>query len=219
MKLLKNEWEIREIPLPIADKFVEQWHYAQKAGKVAHKCFGLFYKGDPYTLHGVSVWNVPPLGAAKSVDKCHRNVLALSRFCLIEGRPENAGSFLISKSIKSLDSRKWRTLLTYADTALNHNGGLYRASNWTYEGLTGKNPMFWDPINNCMKSRKSGANNYSKTQMLKMGYEFKGNFAKHKFIYPIKKVRRPQIQDGTQLELNFTEKGNIIIPLNLKNEL
>jgi len=65
-----------------------------------------------------------------------------------------------------------------------------------------------------MKSRKSGANNYSKTQMIKMGYEFKGNFAKHKFIYPIKKIRRPQITNGTQLELNFTEQGKIVIPIN-----
>ncbi len=211
MKLLKNEWGVREISLPTAAEFTEKWHYANGAGKLAHKCFGLFYKGDPKTLHGVAVWNAPALGAAKSVNEVHQAVLGLSRFCLVKDRPENSGSFLIGKSIKLLDKRRWQTLLTYADTAENHNGGLYRASNWTYQGLTKKNPRYWDPVNNKMVSKKQGPNNYNKAQMIEKGYEFKGNFAKHKFIYPLKRRGLFSQPVGHQLELNFTEKGKIVI--------
>jgi len=212
MKLIKNEWEVLEIELPIAKEFVEQHHYAQGCGKVAHKCYGLYYKGDSNTLHGVSIWNPPAYGAAISVSSTHQSVLGLSRFCLVENRPENAGSFLISQGIKLLDKR-WQTLLTYADTALNHDGGLYRAANWNYDKLTNKNPMFYDPINECLVSRKKGPKTYSKKEMLGMGYEFKGNFAKHRFIYPIQRkniVVKPRKEEVKQLLL-FTNNGKVKI--------
>ena len=57
-------------------------------------------------------------------------------------------------------------LLTYADTALKHTGGLYRAANWDYDGMTGKNPIFWDPIKERMVSRKKGKNTYGKKAIL-----------------------------------------------------
>jgi len=207
MILIKNEWEVHEIGLKESKVFVEQWHYAHGAGKVSHKCYGLFYKNDPGTLHGVAIWNVPPLGAAKSVSSHHQSVLALSRFCLIDDRPENSGSYLISKSIKKLDKCRWNTLLTYADTALNHNGGLYRAANWDYDGMTGKNPIFWDPENERMVSRKKGPKTYGKQAMLDQGYEFKGNYAKHRFIYPLNRKDRKFKAIGQQIDLLFTSDG------------
>lgn len=214
MKILKNTWEVSQINLNVAREFVEEHHYAHGAARTAVACYGLFYKSSP-ELHGISWWMPPPLGAAKSVSDNHRNVLALSRFCLIEDRPENAGSFLISKSIKMLDDR-WSQLLTYADTALNHNGGLYRASNWNYDGLTGKNPMYWDPEKNCMVSRKKGPKTYNKQEMLDMGFQFRGRFAKHRFVYP--RLNRKNIVitpkamelDYVQESLIFTNEGKII---------
>lgn len=209
MILIKNEWEVQEIGLNISKTFIEKWHYAHGAGDVATKCFGLFYKNDPETLHGVAVWNPPPPGAAKSVSNNYNDVLALSRFCLVEGRPENAGSFLISKSIKNLDKNKYPMLLTYADTALKHTGGLYRAANWDYDGMTGKNPIFWDPIKERMVSRKKGKNTYGKKAMLDMGYEFKGKYAKHRFVYPMDRRARHSKPIGQQMDLLFTENGKI----------
>jgi hypothetical protein len=209
MKLIKNQWTVRPIQINEARGFVEQYHYAKGAAKTAVGCFGLFYKGDPNTLHGISWWMPPPLGAAKSVSEDHRSVLALSRFCLVEDRPANAGSFLISKSIKLLDKR-WSLLLTYADTALNHDGGLYHASNWNYDGLTRKNPLYWNPGENCMVSRKKGPKTYNHKEMLDLGYEYKGKFSKHRFVYPasgrkniIVKPRKPSPL------LLFTEDGKI----------
>jgi hypothetical protein len=215
MKLIKNDWDVAPIHINQARDFVEEWHYAHGGSKTAVACFGLFRNNSP-ELHGISWWMPPPLGAAKSVSDNHRNVLALSRFCLVEGRPENAGSFLISRSIKMLDAR-WSQLLTYADTALNHNGGLYRAANWNYDGLTGKNPIYWDPVNNCMVSRKKGPKSYNKQEMLDMGYEFKGRHAKHRFIYPrlgrkgIVITPKKDELDYKQTSLIFTEDGKIKI--------
>ena len=205
MRLLKNEWEVKPIHISVAKPFIERWHYAHGSARTAVACYGLYYKGDAATLHGISWWMPPPLGAAKSVSDDHRSVLALSRFCLVDDRPENAGSFLISKSIKLLDKLRWTTLLTYADTALNHNGGLYRAANWNYQRLTGKNPMYWDTDKGCMVSRKKGPKTYSRAEMLEMGYEYKGSFAKHRFVYPIYHRRKPKPS-----ELAFNKEGKII---------
>ena len=216
MKIIKNQWEVKPIEKDIAKSFVEEYHYAHGAAKTAVDCFGLYYKSDPNTLHGISWWMPPPLGAAKSVTPNHRSVLALSRFCLVPGRPENAGSFLISKSIKQLDTKRWTNLLTYADTALNHNGGLYRAANWSYDGMTGMNPIYWDPVNDCMVSRKKGAKTYGKQAMIDMGYEYRGKHAKHRFIYPVNRrgiIIKPKLSepDYVQAQLNFTEEGKIAI--------
>lgn len=216
MKLIKNKWDVKQININNAREFVEEYHYAHGAARTAVACYGLYYKGDPNTLHGISWWMPPPLGAAKSVDTNHRSVLALSRFCLVDDRPENAGSYLISKSIKHLDKCKWNTLLTYADTALGHNGGLYRAANWNYDGMTGKNPIYWDPVNECMVSRKKGPKTYGKKAMLDMGYEFRGKHAKHRFIYPLSNrkgiVVKPKSAepDYVQKELAFTKDGKIV---------
>tara|TARA_R110002020_G_scaffold193468_16_gene393884 strand:+ start:1377 stop:2015 length:639 start_codon:yes stop_codon:yes gene_type:complete len=212
MNLLKNEWEVREISKDIARPFVEKWHYAHTSSAVAVSCYGLYYKGDRETLHGISWWMPPPLFASKSVSQDHRSVLALSRFCLVDDRPENSGSFLISKSIKLLDTKRWTTLLTYADTGMNHDGGLYRASNWNYNGLTGKNAIWWDNENQCMVSRYQNGKSYNTTQMREMGYELKGRFAKHKFVYPI---NRRRIQHEAQLTLAFNKEGKIINPIKL----
>ena len=216
MKIIKNQWEVRPLDTKGTDKiitrdFVEQYHYHNGMGNVCTNIFGLYYKGDPNTLHGVSVWNVPTYGAAKSVmNNNPQEVLSLSRFCLVDDRPENSGSFLISQSIKGL-AKKYSMLLTYADTAQNHDGGLYRASNWNYDGLTGKNPCYIDPVTERGVSRKSGKNNYSKQDMLDMGYIFKGRFAKHRFIYT--RVDRKNLivnSRETDKHIFFTKDGKII---------
>ena len=213
MILLKNEWEVKPIDLNACKTFVEEWHYANGIGDVAQFKFGLFYKGDTTTLHGVAMWNPPPFGAAKAycVNGYHQGVLGLTRFCLRDDRPENSGSFLIGKSIKLLDKRRYNMLCTYADTCENHTGGLYRASNWSYKGLSKKNPRYQDPVNNRMVSKKSGKNNYSKQDMLDKGYVFMGNFAKHIFLYPFARRKITSTCEGTQLDLVFTAKGKICI--------
>lgn len=209
MRLIRNTWEVNQIPVSQAKDFVHEHHYSNGTSNTAVACYGLFYQGSP-ELHGVSWWMPPPLGAAKSVSKNHRGVLSLSRFCLVKDRPENAGSFLISRSIRSLDSR-WTMLLTYADQAMNHDGGLYRASNWSYNGETKKNPLWWDPETDSMVSKKKGPRTLSHAEMIDSGYILKGRFKKHRYIYPIQRSglviqsRREQEERG----LFFTNDGKI----------
>lgn len=208
MILLKNEWEVKLIQFQKAKKFISENHYSGGAGNTAVSCFGLFYKRDSQTLHGVSLWMPPPLGASKSVSENHSSVISLSRFCLVKERPENAGSFLISQSMKSLDSR-WKHCLTYADTFENHDGGLYRASNWNYNGLTKKRPIFWDDENEKMVSQKRASKWYSKSQMLELGFKHLGNFRKHKFVFSLENRKNIKINSRLSDDLLFRADGKI----------
>lgn len=212
MKLIKNKWEVQQIHQSIAIPFVEQHHYARKTANTSVAVFGLFYKGDKDTLHGISWWMPPPLGASKFANPTnHSAVLGLSRFCLVDDRPENAGSFLISGSIQQLDQVKYRTLITYADTSLNHDGGLYRASNWSYTGLTTKQPSFWDVKKHCLTSRKKGPKTYTKAEMIAKGHKFLGMHRKHRFLYPLDRsaiVIQPRVK---QLEFAFTKEGKAVV--------
>jgi hypothetical protein len=209
--LKKKEWYTQPLALNEARGFVEQYHYGRGGSTFKVACHGLYYAGDPFTLHGIAWWLPAALGAAKqAAGDNHRSVLSLSRFCLRPDRPENAGSFLISKSVKMLENR-YTTLLTYADTALNHNGGLYRAANWSYYGLTNKQP-YWENKDGVMVSRKQGPVTLTKTQMLEAGHTFKGNFEKHKFLYKRSAGNLLINPVGQQYELAFTEQGKIILP-------
>jgi hypothetical protein len=76
--------------------------------------------------------------------------------------------------------------------------------------------MYWDPINDCMVSRKKGPKTFNKQEMLEKGYQFRGRFAKHRFVYP--RLNRKNIvitpkekePDYIQSSLIFTNDGKII---------
>ena len=212
MNLLKNEWEAKQIPHSLGKEFVEDYHYGQGCSNTG-KCFGLFYKGDSKTLHGVAMWQPPAYGAALSANPINpAGVCSLSRFCLRDDRPSNAGSFLISKSINMLrknNGEKYQMLLTYADLACNHEGIIYKASNWIYNGLTRPRWVYWleEDGKMRMKSRKSGPKTYTHQEMIDMGCELSDKkYPMHKFLYPTSRKKR-----GGNQNLGYTKEGKIVL--------
>lgn len=215
MNIVRDSWNVQQIEIGVARNFVRRYHYAHNGANTAVACYGLFKDGSE-ELHGISWWMPPAYGAARYVsENDHKNVLTLSRFCLVEDRPENSGSFLIAKSIKMLPKR-WNNLVTYADTALNHDGGLYRASNWSYDGMTGLNPLFRDPKTDMLVSRKKGPKTYSRSQMVEKGFEYLGSFRKHRYLYPRYNRKGVVINSRKSDEIIFTHDGKIITPINNK---
>lgn len=107
-------------------------HYAKRAPRVSHY-FGLFYKG---VLTGVATYGQPAtpwLCVGICGEKWRHNVLELSRLVLVDNRP-NEASYLIGNSLKMLP--KPSIVVSYADTAWNHIGYIYQATNWLYTGTT-----------------------------------------------------------------------------------
>lgn len=107
-----------------------------------------------------------------------QGVICLSRLVIVPGIPKNAATFLLSRSRKLIDRARWPCLVTYADTWQGHTGGIYRADNWTYAGLT--KPERTYVLEGRMVARKATVSR-THAEMLALGAQCIGSFAKHKF--------------------------------------
>jgi hypothetical protein len=102
---------------------VTKYHYAKGASNTAVHLHGLY----PHDWHwyaqciGVAWWIPPTKSAAQAWagDKWE-GVLSLSRLVIQPNSPRNACSFLLSKSVRLIDRKRWHTLVTYADKWRGH---------------------------------------------------------------------------------------------------
>ena len=106
--------------------------------------------------------------------------MSLSRLVIVPDAPKNACSFLISRSIKLIDRKRWKCLVTYADEWQGHTGGIYKATNWVYVGKT--KPEYVYVKNGRMVSRKAGPKTRTQAEMIDLGYKRYGPYSKHKFV-------------------------------------
>lgn len=182
-RLKKEDWTVRPVSPGIARRIIERFHYASGASNTYTYLHGLF-KADAFfdeECAGVAWW-IPPTKSAALATYPERwqGVLALSRLVIVPGVPSNACSFLISRSRKIIDRKKWPCLVTYADEWQEHTGSIYLADNWTFVGKT--KPERGYSINGRMTARKAGPNTRTHTEMLALGALPLGKFAKLKFI-------------------------------------
>jgi len=180
--LRKSEWEIRGIDLTVAYELVKAFHYAKSGSNTATFLHGLFQRADWMNCRGVAWWIPPPKSAAiASWDGDWRKVLSLSRLVLTPDVPQNGASFLIGESVRLIRADgRFECLVTYADEWRGHLGNIYRATNWEYLGLTGKESTFLTNDGR-MVARKAGGHTRTRAEMAALGHRDVGKFAKHKF--------------------------------------
>ena len=107
-------------------------HYAHRLPPISY-AFGLYFNGD---LKGVVTYGSPPsptLVRGICGDKWAKNVLELNRLVLVDNQ-KNEASRLVSGSLKLLP--KPSIVVSFADTAQNHEGIIYQATNFIYTGLS-----------------------------------------------------------------------------------
>ena len=181
--LRKQDWLIRDAVPRAARVFVAQHHYSKGSSLTQVYGHGLFRADDPTTLYGAALWLPPTRVAAESVNREEwKKVLALSRLACHPDAPKNAATFLLARSVKLIRSDgRFVSLVTYADERMGHTGAIYRAANWTYMGRRPGSPTWIDP-----KTGKQVAKQSTRTrttdEMISLGYERVGSFAKHKFV-------------------------------------
>lgn len=116
-------------------QFIEQWHYSKSARSQRQKhVFKLIDKSNQ--LVGVAIY-----GSAMS--RHHgNNIIELRRLCLIDDTPRNTESFFIAKTLKWLKrNTDYTQVISFADPNHGHQGIIYKASNFLYDGLEGnENP-------------------------------------------------------------------------------
>lgn len=116
------------------EPFILGIHYAKRWPSISHS-FGLFRDG---ALVGVVTFGTPPSATLRrgvAGDRYADILLELNRLCLKDNLP-NEATRLVQGSIKLLP--KPRIIISFADTSMGHTGGVYKASGFTYHGLSAK---------------------------------------------------------------------------------
>lgn len=109
--------------------FIARWHYSKSSRSQQQKhVFKLVDKSN--RLVGVAIYGKP-------MSRHHtKETLELRRLCLIDDTPRNTESFFIGKTLRWLGKNtSYSQVISFADPNHGHLGTIYKASNFTYEGL------------------------------------------------------------------------------------
>ena len=114
-------------------------------------------------------------------------VWELARLWLTDELPRNSETWVIGRAVRHVRAqhREVALLVSYADPAVGHLGTIYRAANWTYDGMTDsdrKTPRFDYVRGGRRLGRQRGLGNLEKRRRL----------PKHRFIYSLGKARGPR---------------------------
>jgi hypothetical protein len=133
---VKN-YVIKLIDRKVAKPFVEKWHYSKNInGLRISYCFGLY---DNNNLIGVSIFGSPAMNnqASKWNPSNPKKLLELRRLCCIDETPKNTESYFIGRCLKWLrKNTDIEVIISYADMTYNHEGIIYKATNFKHVGFT-----------------------------------------------------------------------------------
>jgi hypothetical protein len=128
-----NVIEVIQIPAKEAAPWLLDRHYAKRLCPISY-AFGAYRDGN---LIGVVTYGTPassPLREGVAGKEWSDKVLELNRLCCESEK--NLASLLVGRSLKMLP--KPSIIISYADTAQNHVGYIYQATNFIYTGLSAK---------------------------------------------------------------------------------
>jgi hypothetical protein len=119
-------------------EFIETWHYSKSINGVRDTyCFKLVYQDK---IIGAMLYGA--LGMANCWKKYATTidgVIELRRLCCIDDTPKNTESYFIGATLRWLrKNTDIQCVVSYADPNFNHTGIIYKASNFTFMGITSK---------------------------------------------------------------------------------
>ena len=131
-KQIKKEFRIKAISSNLCEPWFLLKHYAKRKPSVSF-AFGLY--DAALVLVGVCSYGRPMshalVSGAMNGDYEDR-FLELNRLVVNDGLPPNTLSYFVSQTLSLLPSPC--VVVSYADTAQNHHGYIYQATNWVYTG-------------------------------------------------------------------------------------
>lgn len=131
-------YDVRPVRAQDTYSYLREVHYAHRIPSISY-AFGLYRDFD---LVGVVTYGTPAsstLCRGICGDEWQEDVVELNRLVLRDNL-ENEASRLVAKSLAQLPRPK--IVVSFADTAQNHHGIVYQATNFIYTGLSAK---FMDP--------------------------------------------------------------------------
>ena len=136
-----NEFVVKPVTIQQVKSFVEKWHYSKNINglNISH-VFGLFYK--QYLIGAIIYGSLSMANTWQKYGTDETDVVELKRLCCIDATKKNTESFFIAKTIKFLKKySNYKMIVSYADPYFNHQGTIYKASNFKHEGFTAKSKV------------------------------------------------------------------------------
>lgn len=197
---LKDNWSVEQITAKQAKAFIHEHHYSRGSHNGPSPCFGLF-EGE--ALIGCLMIATPcseNVRASVFGVELKQHVRELHRLAIIDDTPKNAESWFISRCLKLMRSVRpdiW-ALLSFADTTVGHTGGIYRATNAMYCGMSSPARFFEDSEGRLRHPRQNGVN-ISVAEATSRGWTAVRRRAKHRYLFLLgdrreKRERRPLIR-------------------------
>ena len=164
---MKEQYQVKQISYQDTKPFILDIHYAKRMPSISY-AYGLF---DVEDLIGIISYGSPASPAlCKGIagEENRSLVIELNRLVLKHNK-KNQASMLIGASFKLLP--KPRIIVSYADTAQNHLGVVYQATNFMFTGTS--------------KPRTDMAGKDGKHSRHHLGDRSKRVFrsAKHRYVY------------------------------------
>ena len=129
---MQSEYEIRQIPFSECKYWILNVHYAKRLPSISY-AYGLYRHDEMVGMVSYGTPASPSLCKGICGEEHRSDVIELNRLVLRDNLP-NEASFLVSRSLKMLPTPK--VVVSYADTAQDHAGILYQATNWLFTGTT-----------------------------------------------------------------------------------
>jgi hypothetical protein len=173
----------------------ETWHYSECIPPIKNVRFGVWEDGD---FIGAVVYSRGVNGAIGSfVGLGQEEAVELTRVALDDH--DAPVSQIVSYTMDMLKEKDsgLRLLVSYADPAQGHTGGIYQAMNWVYIGQTEPSTQLYDGEGNAVHTRTknmASANNYS-TKDKYESLEKRRVPGKYKYVYPLDDAIERKVQE------------------------
>ena len=137
-----TDFTVEVVLRKFVDPFIRKYHYSKSTNGIQQKeCFGLYTEGNfglPVMI-GAMMYAIPSMpNTAKrynpiNPDRC----VELRRLCCIDDTPKNTESYFIGKTLRWLKrNTNYEVVISFADQHYEHDGTIYKASNFEYLGET-----------------------------------------------------------------------------------
>lgn len=166
---------------------VEHWHYSKTmpAGKTVK--LGVWENG---IFIGVVIFSRGAnnhIGSQYGLDQTR--VCELTRIALKQHKTQVSKIASIAQKIMLSLSPELRLIVSYADPEMGHIGAIYQAMNWVYVGKS-KPQRFTLGLDNKIVHKRSTFSKFGTVS----GQKYSNILWKHKYLYPLDRAMRKQIE-------------------------
>lgn len=119
--------------------FIGHWHYSKNVNGI-NSDYNFKLEDEKGNLIGAMMYGRMAMeGVWKKYAKKKEDLVELRRLCCIDNTPKNTESYFIGKTLRWMkQNTDFKVIISYADTTYNHEGTIYKASNFTHVGFTAK---------------------------------------------------------------------------------